>query len=213
MSEILMYQVYFENFLFFIFSSVLIISGLLMISVKNSVYSILFLVINFATAACILFLLECEFISLLFLIIYVGAIAVLFLFVIMMLDIKFLEVSKDIFKYFPIGGLIGGFFLIEIFLIILETFKSNPYAIFNMGSNFTNSYTNWYCKIDSMPDINVLGQVLFNYYVIQLLIAGLILLLAVIGAAVLTVTSVSSKSKKQFFFKQISRSYKNILVI
>merc|ERR1712231_7707 len=118
MLKIIIYQTYLENFLFFIFSSTLIVSALLIISVRNSIYSVLFLVLNFVAAAGILFLLECEFISLLFLIIYVGAIAVLFLFVIMMLDIKILESPKDISKYFPFGFIIGFFFVLEFFLIV-----------------------------------------------------------------------------------------------
>ena len=213
MSEILMYQVYFENFLFFIFSSVLIISGLLMISVKNSVYSILFLVINFATAACILFLLECEFISLLFLIIYVGAIAVLFLFVIMMLDIKIIESPKDILKYLPIGSVLGGFFILEVFFMLKNSLNINPYNFNEVGDKLSNFYVNWYGMTDNITDIKALGQVLYTHYILQLLITGLILLLAVIGAVVLTMTNSSIKLKKQVLFKQVSRNYKNILLI
>ena len=213
MLKIIIYQTYLENFLFFIFSSTLIVSALLIISVRNSIYSVLFLVLNFVAAAGILFLLECEFISLLFLIIYVGAIAVLFLFVIMMLDIKFLDLPKDVSKYFPVGSLIGGLFLIEILLVTLSTFNLNPYHTSNFGLSLTNFYTNWYCKIDIMPDIKALGQVLYTHYVLQLLITGLILLLAVIGSVVLTMTNSSVKSKKQIFFKQTSRTYRNILLI
>ena len=212
LSSIITY-IYLENFLFFIFSSVLLISSLSIIIVNNSIYSILFLVLSFISASGILFLLECEFISLLFLIIYVGAIAVLFLFVIMMLDIKFLESSKDISKYFPIGFLIGGFFVFEFLLIIVNTFVVNPYRLENLGNFFNNFYVNWYNKIDLITDIKAIGQVLYTHYILQLLITGLILLLAVVGSVVLTMTNVHIKSKKQVLFKQISRNYKNILII
>ena len=213
MSEFILHQIYFDNFLLFIFSSILILSALAIITVQNSIYSVLFLVLNFVTASGLLFLLECEFLSLLFIIVYVGAIAVLFLFVVMMLDVKILETSKDIFKYLPAGGFIGGLFILEISLLIGDSFFNNPYVYDNIGNEFTNNYTNFYYKLDFFTDINVLGQILYTYYIVQFLIAGLLLLLAVIGAVVLTMNNNSQKTKKQMFFKQISRSYKNVLLI
>jgi len=213
MTEFILHQIYFDNLLLFIFSSILILSALAIITVQNSIYSVLFLVLNFVTASGLLFLLECEFLSLLFIIVYVGAIAVLFLFVVMMLDVKILETSKDIFKYLPAGGFIGGLFILEISLLIGDSFFNNPYVYDNIGSEFTNNYTNFYYKLDFFTDINVLGQILYTYYIVQFLIAGLLLLLAVIGAVVLTMNNNSQKTKKQMFFKQISRSYKNVLLI
>ena len=84
------------NFLFYFFSFILILSSLMVIVVQNAVHSVLFLVLSFISSASLLFLLECEFVALLFIMIYVGAIAVLFLFVVMMLDVKTLTVKKDI---------------------------------------------------------------------------------------------------------------------
>jgi NADH-quinone oxidoreductase subunit J len=213
MTEFILHQIYFDNLLLFIFSSILILSALAIITVQNSIYSVLFLVLNFVTASGLLFLLECEFLSLLFIIVYVGAIAVLFLFVVMMLDVKILETSKDIFKYLPAGGFIGGLFILEISLLIGDSFFNNPYVYDNIGNEFTNNYINFYYKLDFFTDINVLGQILYTYYIVQFLIAGLLLLLAVIGAVVLTMNNNSQKTKKQMFFKQISRSYKNVLLI
>jgi len=95
---------------------------------QNSIYSVLFLVLSFISSSSILFLLECEYIALIFIIIYVGAIAVLFLFVVMMLDIKTVYFAKDLLKYFPFGGVLSLVFLIEILLIIPTIFDSNnPY--------------------------------------------------------------------------------------
>ena len=95
---------------------------------QNSIYSVLFLVLSFVSSSSILFLLECEYISLIFIIIYVGAIAVLFLFVVMMLDIKTVHLAKDSLKYFPFGSFLGIVFLIEILLVVPSTFESvNPY--------------------------------------------------------------------------------------
>ena len=212
MLEFILNQLYFDNILLFIFSTILILSALAIITVQNSIYSVLFLVLNFVTAAGLLFLLECEFLSLLFIVVYVGAIAVLFLFVVMMLDVKILESPKDLFKYVPAGSFIGGIFLIEISLVIGGTFNNNPYNHTKIGSQLSNQRSNLYCKLDFFTDIEVLGQILYSYYIVQFLVAGFILLLAVIGAVVLTMNNNSQNTKKQIFFKQISRSYKTVLL-
>jgi len=190
-----------------------LISALLIITVKNSIYSVFFLVLNFLTAAGLLFLLECEFLALLFLIIYVGAIAVLFLFVIMMLDLKIVEEDKDFFKYIPVGSLIGGLFLVEISTVIVSFFRPKSYSINHLGQEFTNIYTNWYTKIDFFTDINVLGQILYTYYIVQFIVAGFILLIALIGTVVLTSSNSYQSIKQQSVFKQISRDYRDILLI
>ena len=184
------------------------ISSLMVITVQNAVHSVLFLVLSFISSASLLFLLECEFIALLFIMIYVGAIAVLFLFVVMMLDVKTLTINKDIFKYFPFGSFIGFIFLSEIFLIVSDTFKNNPY----LESNLFNYYINWLDKIDSLTELESIGQVLYTHYVLQFLIAGNILLLSVIGAVSLTVNT-NYFTKKQIIFKQLSRTYKNVLIV
>ena len=214
MFEYFFYQVsVFENFLFFIFFGVSIISALSIIIVKNSIYSVFFLVLNFLTAAGLLFLLECEFLALLFLIIYVGAIAVLFLFVIMMLDLKIVEENRDFLKYIPIGSLIGGLFFFEIMIVIGSFFRPKSYSTDKLGQEFTNIYINWYSKIDFFTDINVLGQVLYTYYIVQFILAGFILLIALIGTVVLTGNNNYQIIKQQSVFKQISRDYRNILLI
>lgn len=207
------YQISFtENSLFLLFSFILIFSAISIITVQNPIYSVLFLVLNFLTASGLLFLLECEFLALLFIIIYVGAIAVLFLFVIMMLDLKILSSSKDIFKYLPAGSFIGGAFFLVVTIIILDEFYLNSYLNCSLGLEFVNFYINWYSNIDSFTDIQVIGQLLYTHYVIQFLISGIILLLAVLGAVSLTMNNESQQIKKQMFFKQISRNHKNILL-
>lgn len=210
--ELTYYQFSIDNFLFFIFSFILILSALAIITVQNPIYSVLFLVLNFVTAAGLLFLLECEFLSLLFIVIYVGAIAVLFLFVIMMLDVKILGGSKDFFKYIPIGSFIGGIFLFEISLIIHQTFENGAYFNTQFGIDSVNFHNNYYLDIDFFTDIMSIGQLMYTYYIVQFLAAGFILLLAVIGAVVLTMNNKSQNTKKQIFFKQISRSFKNVLL-
>jgi len=146
---------------------------------------------------------------LIFIIIYVGAIAVLFLFVVMMLDIKTINLTKDSLKYFPFGSFVGIVFLIEMLLVIFNTFKVSPY---NFNVFLFNSYTNWFEKLDSLTDLESIGQILYTNYVVQFLIAGFILLLSVIGAVVLTIQTSTKQEKTQSIFKQLSRNYKNVLL-
>jgi len=153
---------------------------------------------------------ECEFIALIFIIIYVGAIAVLFLFVVMMLDIKTQSITKDSLKYFPFGFFLGVLFLGEILLIISKAFQINPYS----SSFLANIYSNWFDKLDAFTELEAFGQLLYTYYIVQFLVAGIILLLAVIGAVVLTLNTTTTKKtvKTQIIFKQLSRTYKNSLI-
>ena len=197
------------NLLIYFFSIILLISSLFVITVKNSVYSVLFLIMSFVSSSSLLFLFECEFVALLFIIIYVGAIGVLFLFVVMMLDLKKGNLNKDSLKYFPFGLFLGIFFLIEILSIVSENFRQNPYS----ESILVNHHSNWYDKLDSITDMEALGQVLYTHCVLQLLIAGFILFLAVVGAVVLTVNLSKQKNNSQIISKQLSRSYVDINII
>ena len=187
----------------------MLFSSLMVICVQNSIYSVLFLVLSFISASCLLFLLECEFLSLMFIVIYVGAIAVLFLFVVMMLDIKNSNFVKEKLKYFPFGLLLGGIFLVEILSLISKTFKRNTY----INSKMCNFHVNWFEKIDTFTEIELIGQVMYTDYVLQFLIAGNILLLATLAAVVLTVNTKSLSTKTQIIFKQLSRNSKNSLLI
>ena len=150
--------------------------------------------------------------SLLFIIVYVGAIAVLFLFVVMMLDLKTINIRKNYFRYFPFASILGLMLFIEIGYIIFDTFPLNPY-IYNEVLK-SNSYVNWYDKVDMISENEVVGQVLYTEYVLQFLIAGNILLLVVIGSVVLTLNTRSKIiiEKKQSDFRQLSRSYKSVLL-
>lgn len=196
------------NLLFYFFSILLLISSLMIITVQNSIYSVLFLVLSFVSASSLLFLLEIEFIALIFIIIYVGAIAVLFLFVVMMLDIKTINLTKDSLKYFPFGSFVGIVFLVEILLVLFKTFQNSPYIL---GKFIFNDYTNWFEKIDTLTDLQIIGQVLYTQYVLQFLISGFILLLSVIGAVILTIKTTTKQEKTQSIFKQLSRNYKHVL--
>ena len=196
------------NFLFFFFSFLILLSSLMVVVVQNSVYSVLFLVLSFVSSAGLLLIFECEFLALMFVIVYVGAIAVLFLFIVMMLDIKIVSSNKDTIKYFPVGLILGSIFSLEILVIVNENFKKNFYS----SSVNNNYYVNWFDKLDKFSDIESLGQLIFTQYVLQFLIAGNILLLATIAVVVLTINT-NSKQKTQNIFKQISRTHKNVLLL
>ena len=188
------------KFLIFFFSILLILSAILVITQKNTLYSVLSLVLSFLSASILIFLLENEFLALFFLIIYLGAIAILFLFVVMMLNIKYREMKYSRI-YFPMGVFIGGTVFAEIWVSFYNVF--GKYEVME----YQNSYLNWYDVIDSQIDINVIGQHFYTQYVLQILIAGLILYVAVIGVAFLTIKSIyKSFDKNQIILRQVTRT-------
>ena len=197
------------NLVFYIFSNIFLLSSIMVIVVQSSIFALLFLVLSFLAASIILLLLECEFLGLLFFIIYVGAIAVLFLFVVMMLDSKLHDLSKNFIKYIPFGLILGSTFLFEIINLISKNFKMNPYK----ESFLKNEYYNWYNIIDSAIDIEVFGQILYTHYVLQFLVAGLILFLALVGVVYLTIIPNEKTIKSQVLFKQLSRTSQSFFVI
>lgn len=171
------------NIIFSFFSTILFISSLTVVFSQNAIHSIVSLILSFIASAGILLLFECEFFAFLFLIIYVGAIAVLFLFVILMLDIKDLPTNKiNNLKYFIFGIFIASSFLFLIVPVFTNFSKHNYYGLILID----NIFINWYNE-DLITEVEVLGQILYTHYVLQFLIAGLILFLAVVGVIVLTV--------------------------
>jgi NADH-quinone oxidoreductase subunit J len=190
-----------EALLFYIFSSIAVVSGIMVISSRNPVHSVLFLVLVFCNAAGLLLLLETEFLAMLFLVVYVGAIAVLFLFVVMMLNVKISEVEDEVLQYLPVGGTIGLIFLFLIFFIIEGDFVS-----FNGQAN--SIYLDWFQQVDVVSNIETLGQVLYTEYLVYFLLAGVILLVAMVGAIVLTMSTRTSL-RRQLIFQQVSRDFDN----
>jgi NADH-quinone oxidoreductase subunit J len=194
------------DFLTYFLCTLLLGNATMVIISRNPLYSVLFLVASFLSASMLLFLFENEFLALFFLVIYLGAIAILFLFVVMMLDIKYreLQMSK---LYFPVGALIGVTMLIEIYGAFSKVFSKNT----NFSFQDHNSYLNWYDNLDALPDVYVFGQVFYTQYVLQILIAGLILYLAAIAVAFLTVKTAFNRVtvREQSISKQLSR--KNVL--
>jgi NADH-quinone oxidoreductase subunit J len=191
------------NLLVYFFCVLLLVSALMVIIARNPLYSILFLICSFFSASVLLFLFENEFLALFFLIIYLGAISILFLFVIMMLNIKYHELQNSKI-YFPIGFLIGSLILLGTYSSFSKVFSKETVNSIDKS----NVYLNWYDNLDSLPDFYAIGQVFYSHYVLQILISGLILYVAVIGVAFLTVKSAYSRvsTKNQSIFKQLSRT-------
>jgi NADH-quinone oxidoreductase subunit J len=179
------------------------LSGLLVIFSKNPVQSVLFLVVVFCLSAQLLILLEVDFLAMVLIIVYVGAIAVLFLFIVMMLNIRVVELGEILNRYFPLAVFVG----LVIFSEILFS------AYYSTGSRLLGTdliYIDWYKSFLSHSNVVSLGLVLYTYFSPFLIISGLLLLLAMISSIMLTLdTSNSTETvypvKKQFISEQIDR--------
>jgi NADH-quinone oxidoreductase subunit J len=160
---------------FYLFSAILIAAAIMVIAARNPVHSVLFLILAFFNAAALFVLLGAEFIAMILVIVYVGAVAVLFLFVVMMLDVDFAELKKGALQYLPVGGLIGLILAFELVLVgSVWAFAPNaPQAL----ASATPAH---------MSNTEALGRILYTDYVFYFQIAGLVLLVAMIGAIVLT---------------------------
>ena len=165
----------FQALAFYLFAGVLVASALMVITARNPVHSVLFLILSFFNAAGLFVLLGAEFIGMILVIVYVGAVAVLFLFVVMMLDISFSDLRKGAMRYVPLGRITGGILLLELVSIALA-WTFSPSAPQNAASPTPADVTN----------TKALGQIIYTDYVYVFQAAGLILLVAMIGAIVLT---------------------------
>nr|YP_009725943.1 NADH dehydrogenase subunit 6 [Caulerpa ashmeadii]QHQ73231.1 NADH dehydrogenase subunit 6 [Caulerpa ashmeadii] len=167
------------NQLFALFSSLALVSACLVIQVANPVHSVLFLILVFFNSAGILLLLGLEFFAMSILIVYIGAIAVLFLFVVMMLNIKLESFVENKYRYLPIGVVLGGIFLFEMFCIIDPALAG--------GATFgAQRLTNWFDVISTATNVEGIGLCIYTFYSGYFLMAGLILLIAMVGAIALT---------------------------
>jgi len=183
--------------IFFVVSGLLLFSAASLIIFNHTIYALLSLVSCFLFTSFLMFMLECEFLALLFVAIYSGAIAVLFLFAIMMLESKYMDLNKNILTI-PVGLV---FFIVLFIPVCLELsyFKTNSLSFKSFGWVLGN-LVNWYNLVDSTSDIEVYGQVLYSYFVLHFLIVGLILMLVLVGVVSLT----NSFQKNNIRFQQIS---------
>lgn len=168
---------------------------------NNPIESAIFLILSFVSAAGILFIFHVDFLGLLLIIIYVGAIAVLFLFVIMMLNIK--NERKDELN------MNTKIFLSVVSLTIISSYLFLSINVFNSEELFLSRQLNLLWLIDNMTNIDLMGQVLFNYYLVAFLLAGLVLLIALIGAIVLTVRFNNAETS-QLVYRQLSKVDNNL---
>ncbi len=177
-----------EAAFFYLFSAVMLGAGLMVVVSRNPVFSVLFLILAFFNAAGLFVLIGAEFIAMLLVVVYVGAVAVLFLFVVMMLDINFAEMRAGFQKYLPLGLIVGGILVFELVVAIYSDAFSGA-------------------TLPAMPEISntrALGNVLYTKYLYLFQIAGLILLVAMIGAISLTMRR-RSGVRRQVIAEQNSR--------
>ena len=180
----------------FLFAGLSLISAFFVIQANNPVHSVLFLILSFCNVSALLICHSLDFFALIFLIIYVGAIAVLFLFIVMMLNVAITQ--KNTVHYLPVGAFIGFFFLIQI-LILLE-----PTSIHEV-------YLDWHSFTKPVTTIEAIGQVLYTNYALFFILASLILLVAMIGAIVLTMIK-SQNLRRQTVFEQNNRRFRETVV-
>lgn len=186
----------FIEYIHFFFLCILLSCSFFLIISKNPVYSVLLLILIFFCSASIAILFGVDFMGILFIIVYVGAIAVLFLFVVMMLDLKTnLGVLSDSLKLL--------FFIVNIYLyILILIYYFDFFSIFKKDFVVNIVFLN---TLDSFFNIDIFGQCLYNYFLVCFLLAGIILLLAMLGAISLTLKYRSNR-KNQLVYKQLSRT-------
>ena len=160
---------------FYLFSAIAVASASMVICARNPVHSVLFLILTFVNAAGLFLLLGAEFLAMILIVVYVGAVAVLFLFVVMMLDVDFTELRQGFLQYLPIGSLIGIAVAVELILVV-GTWAVSPAALAAPSAPIAGNISN----------TAALGQVLYTKYFYFFQLSGLVLLTAMIGAIVLT---------------------------
>ncbi|MBO6825134.1 MAG: NADH-quinone oxidoreductase subunit J [Sneathiella sp.] len=162
---------------FYLFAILTVASAFMVIASKNPVHSVLFLILAFFNSAALFLLLGAEFIAMILVVVYVGAVAVLFLFVVMMLDINFSELRQGFLNYLPIGALVGFILLVEI-LLVVGGWHLDPDALTVVTAPTS--------ELSNMTNTEQIGNLLYTKYVYLFQAAGMVLLVAMIGAIVLT---------------------------
>ena len=186
------------NVAFYLFATVLILSAAMVVSARNPVHSVLFLILAFFNASALFVIAGAEFVAMILLIVYVGAVAVLFLFVVMMLDINFAELREGFQRYLPVGATIGTVLLIELAAVLLGWKVAPVSAVLRTAP-----------RASGLHNTAQLGQMIYTDYIILFQSAGLVLLIAMIGAIVLTLRdkgTAPSGSRRQDIARQIART-------
>jgi NADH-quinone oxidoreductase subunit J len=176
---------------FYLFAGITVASAVMVIAARNPVHSVLFLILAFVNAAGLFVLLGAEFLAMILIVVYVGAVAVLFLFVVMMLDVDFAELRQGVLNYLPVGALIGAILLAELLLVV------GGWAVAPGGVHATAAPAN-------VSNTQALGLVLYTRYVYFFEAAGVILLVAMIGAIVMTLQH-KPNVRRQNIAEQVAR--------
>ena len=186
---------------FYLFSGVLVASAAMVVAARNPVHSVLFLILAFFNAAALFLLNGAEFLAMILVVVYVGAVAVLFLFVVMMLDVDFAELKQGFAKYLPMGVGVGLVVLGELGMVALG-WRTSPLAASAAASPIP----------DNMSNTAALGQILYTKYAVFFEASAMVLLTAMIGAIVLTLHH-RPNVKRQSIEEQNSRNAKNVVEI
>ena len=180
---------------FYLFAAVCIASAVMVIAARNPVHSVLFLILAFVNAAGLFVLMGAEFLAMILIVVYVGAVAVLFLFVVMMLDVDFAELRQGFLAYLPIGALVGVVLLAELITVVFA------WAI---GPSELQAITAPIPPVSHVNNTEALGLVLYTRYVYFFQAAGVILLVAMVGAIVLTLQH-KPNVRRQNIAEQVAR--------
>jgi NADH-quinone oxidoreductase subunit J len=181
---------------FYLFAGICVASAVMVIVAKNPVHSVLFLILAFVNAAGLFVLLGAEFLAMILIVVYVGAVAVLFLFVVMMLDVDFAELRQGFLNYLPIGAVVGAVLLAELLVVV------GGWAI---GPGVSNVIAAPIPAPSAVNNTQAIGLLLYTRYVYFFQTAGIILLVAMVGAIVLTLQH-KPKVRRQRIADQVART-------
>ena len=180
---------------FYLFATITVAAAVMVISARNPVHSVLFLILAFFNSAGLFVLMGAEFLAMILVVVYVGAVAVLFLFVVMMLDINFVALREGFLQYLPVGGLIGLILLVELIMV------AGAWAVAPEAAAVSSVPIP---PPDQVDNTEALGRVLYTKYVYLFQASGLVLLIAMVGAIVLTLRQ-REGVRRQSISKQVGR--------
>jgi NADH-quinone oxidoreductase subunit J len=188
---------------FYLFAAVTVASAVMVIASRNPVHSVLFLILAFVNAAGLFVLMGAEFLAMILIVVYVGAVAVLFLFVVMMLDVDFAELRQGFLSYLPVGALVGAVLLTELLVVV---------GAWVIGPDVHNAIASPIPAAGNINNTEAIGLVLYTRYVYFFQAAGVILLVAMIGAIVLTLQH-KPGVKRQSISEQVARNRSSAIEI
>ena len=191
-----------QGIAFYVLAAVAVVAGLMVVTAKNPVHSVLWLILTFFSSAGLFVLLGAEFLAMLLVVVYVGAVAVLFLFVVMMLDVDFVRLREGYARYLPLAAIVAGILLAEMIMISLAVVSGGAAA----------DAAGPVAATPDMSNVEAIGRVLYTDYVYIFQAAGIVLLIAMIGAIVLTLRH-KPNIKRQKAHDQVNRDRKTAVEV